>query len=553
MKLKLLFFNLMGFVAFNLNAQSTQDVTFKVNMNNYTGSFTKVYVSGTFNSWSGNSNELTDANTDGIYEGTFSITADSIEFKYTLDNWNAQEALTPGMVCTKTTSGYTNRFEKFSGSAVTLSTACFGECGNCQTLTNKNITFAVNMKQYTGSYTKVYVSGDFNSWSGNSNELTDADGDKIYTGTITTTKDSIEWKYTLDNWTGQESLTSGSSCTKTTGGYTNRFSVISGNKTFEAVCFNECSNCTNNVTFSVDMNKYKGASFTSVYVNGNFNGWCGSCNVMTDDNKDGVWEVTLPLPQDSIEFKYTLDGWNAQEALQEGTSCTKTTAGYTNRFTKITGPTTLSTVCWESCTSCASTKDKANVTFRVDVKKFGISYTNINLNGTFNNWCGACAVMTDDNKDSIYELTIPLFAGDTIEYKFTADGWSNDERFSGGESCTKTTGGFTNRYSVISGDSTLPVVCWAKCTACNVTSSTEEFNHNAVRLYPNPTTGMLNIQMNQASVEVLGVAVFDVQGKQVMNVSASNNVDLSKLVDGVYFVQIKSNVGSIYKEVILNR
>jgi polyisoprenoid-binding protein YceI len=296
------------------------------------------------------------------------------------------------------------------------------------------------------------------------------------------------------------------------------------------------------------MNKYKGASFTSVYVNGNFNGWCGSCNVLTDDNKDGVWEVTLPLPQDSIEFKYTLDGWNAQESLQEGTSCTKTTSGYTNRFTKINGATTLSTVCWESCTSCASTKDKANVTFRVDVKKFGISYTNINLNGTFNSWCGACAVMTDDNKDSIYELTIPLFAGDTIEYKFTADGWSNDEKFVGGESCTKTTGNFTNRYSVISGDSTLPVVCWAKCTACTTT-----FNNNAVRLYPNPTTGILNIQLNQASVEVLGVAVFDVQGKQVMNVSASNNVDLSKLVDGVYFVQIKSNVGNIYKEVILNR
>jgi len=551
MKLKLLIFNLLGFVALNLNAQSTQNVTFKVNMNNYTGSFTKVYVSGNFNSWSGNSNELTDANTDGIYEGTFSITADSIEFKYTLDNWNAQESLTPGMVCTKTTSGYTNRFEKFSGSAVSLSTACFGECGNCQTLTNKNVTFAVNMKQYTGSYTKVYVSGDFNSWSGNSNELTDADGDKIFTGTITTTKDSIEWKYTLDNWTGQESLTSGSSCTKTTGGYTNRFSVISGNKTFDAVCFNSCSNCTNNVTFSVDMNKYKGASFTSVYVNGSFNGWCGSCNVMTDDNKDGIWEVTLPLPQDSIEFKYTLDGWNAQESLKEGSSCTKTTAGYTNRFTKITGTTNLSTVCWESCVSCANTKAKVNVTFKVDVKKFGISYTNINLNGTFNSWCGTCAVMTDDNKDSIYELTLQLNAGDTFEYKFTADGWTNDEKFAGGESCTKTTGAFTNRMGVVQGDSVLPVVCWAKCTSCN-TSSTTEFNSSAVRLYPNPTNGLLNIQMNAA--QVFGVAIFDVQGKQVLNVKTSNNtVDLSKIVDGIYFVQIQSSVGTMYKEVVLNR
>ena len=60
-----------------------------------------------------------------------------------------------------------------------------------------------------------------------------------------------------------------------------------------------------------------------VFVNGSFNGWCGNCNPMDDSDGDGVWTVTLPLTQDSIEYKLTVDGWNDQENFPGG-SCTKT-------------------------------------------------------------------------------------------------------------------------------------------------------------------------------------------------------------------------------------
>lgn len=335
-------------------AQSKQDVTFKVDMNNYTGSFTKVYVNGTFNGWCGSCNELTDSDKDGVFEGTLSITADSIEFKYTLDGWNVQESLTPGTTCTKTTGSYTNRFLKLNGN-VTLDKVCWNSCAACSKVTDKKIVFSVNMKQYTGTFSKVYVSGNFNSWSGNANELKDADGDKIYTDTLVLTNDSIEFLYTLDNWTAQEKLTAGSTCTKTTGPNTNRFEKLTGNKSLSPVCYGLCDLCTNNVTFKVDMNAYKGASFTTVNVNGTFNGWCGTCNALTDTDKDGVWETTLPLPQDSIEFLFTLDGWTAKETMVEGSSCTKTTAGFTNRFLKITSATVLPANCYESCSSCNST------------------------------------------------------------------------------------------------------------------------------------------------------------------------------------------------------
>ncbi|MGB2412546.1 MAG: lamin tail domain-containing protein, partial [Schleiferiaceae bacterium] len=71
------------------------DVTFQVDMNNVTSSFTNVYVSGTVNNWSGNSNQLTDPDGDGVYEGDINLAAGNYEFKFTYDNWTGQENLDP--------------------------------------------------------------------------------------------------------------------------------------------------------------------------------------------------------------------------------------------------------------------------------------------------------------------------------------------------------------------------------------------------------------------------------------------------------------------------
>lgn len=108
---------------------------------------------------------------------------------------------------------------------------------------------------------------------------------------------------------------------------------------------------TDTVTFQVDLNNYTG-SFTTANVNGTFNAWCGACNPMTDANNDGIWEVSLPLTAGTIEYKFTLDGWTAQENFTPGGSCTVTNSGFTNRELTFTGNTTLPVVCWESCSAC---------------------------------------------------------------------------------------------------------------------------------------------------------------------------------------------------------
>jgi hypothetical protein len=105
------------------------------------------------------------------------------------------------------------------------------------------------------------------------------------------------------------------------------------------------------VTFSVDMTRYAG-TVGAMNVSGNFNGWCGTCNLMNDTDNDGVWELTLPITQDSMEFKFTMNDWAVQEEFTGGESCTKTTGGFTNRFEILSGNTVLSTPCFASCDAC---------------------------------------------------------------------------------------------------------------------------------------------------------------------------------------------------------
>jgi hypothetical protein len=109
----------------------------------------------------------------------------------------------------------------------------------------------------------------------------------------------------------------------------------------------------NNVTFKVDMSNYVGLNDT-VYVNGTWNSWCGRCNPMVKQGTTNIWQVTLPIPVGAQEYKFTIGGWNAQEALASSLPCTVTNGGFTYRLLNVTTATVLPVVCWNSCLACTS-------------------------------------------------------------------------------------------------------------------------------------------------------------------------------------------------------
>jgi len=114
-----------------------------------------------------------------------------------------------------------------------------------------------------------------------------------------------------------------------------------------------------NVTFSVDM-KNAGLN-TGDVVNLNGGGelgeWCGGCNVMTDADSDGVYEITKELTtNESYEYKFTINGWAAQEQFDENDACAATSDGtYYNRPLSVGNleqNVTLTTACYNSCEDC---------------------------------------------------------------------------------------------------------------------------------------------------------------------------------------------------------
>ena len=118
------------------------------------------------------------------------------------------------------------------------------------------------------------------------------------------------------------------------------------------------------VTFQVDMNN-ETVSADGVHIAGGFQGWDPAATMMSDDDMDGVYEVTVDLPADSTyEFKF-INGmaWDFVEDVPP--TCQVEVAGNDNRFLTIGADATEASyhVCYGSCAACGM----ATVRLRVDM------------------------------------------------------------------------------------------------------------------------------------------------------------------------------------------
>lgn len=139
----------------------------------------------------------------------------------------------------------------------TVINTCFGFCTettDCGDISSANITYTVDMSNYTETFTQVYISGAFNGWSGDANPLTD-NGDGTWSITLSKSPGTYDYKFQLDNWAIQEEFTDGDPCTVTdpSGPFVNR--VITVEEDDAAVCFfwNTCDDCEDVGLFDVNV------------------------------------------------------------------------------------------------------------------------------------------------------------------------------------------------------------------------------------------------------------------------------------------------------------
>lgn len=70
-----------------------------------------------------------------------------------------------------------------------------------------------------------------------------------------------------------------------------------------------------------------------------------------------------------------------------------------------------------------------------------------------------------------------------------------------------------------------------------------------VKLYPNPTTGIIHITSN---MELNKIELFDIAGKRVMTVTKTNEIYIEHLKEGAYIMKIASSKGQLTKKIIKN-
>ena len=233
----------------------TGNITFSVNMNDYAGAFTTVYLSGNFNGWSADANPMEDTDGDGIWTTTTFLGAGPQDYKYQLDTWTDQEMWDEANECTMAfgeMGEFINRVITVDGDA-TLPTVCWNSCDDCdggQMGSPGEITLSVNMNTYSAPFTTVYLSGSFNAWSENANPLEDADGDGVWTTTVTMGAGLQDYKFQLDEWMAQETWAQANECTMAfgdNGEFINRVTTVDGDAALDVVCWEACQDCLINV------------------------------------------------------------------------------------------------------------------------------------------------------------------------------------------------------------------------------------------------------------------------------------------------------------------
>lgn len=152
------------------------------------------------------------------------------------------------------------------------------------------------------------------------------------------------------------------------------------------------------------------------------------------------------------------------------------------------------------------------------------------------------------NQDFITQLELPSGTPTGIEYMYMNDA-------PGGTTEVLAGGLFiTDEYD----PTVLTMIGLCQCSPSNTVFGLEieeilSVNENGLTdlsIFPNPANGVVSIQTQMPGIKK--IAVFDVLGKQVMNTSLSGDeLNISSLKSGVYFVQVSQNNNTATKKLII--
>ena len=360
-------------------------VHFRVNMVNEEVSPSGVHVAGDFQGWDPAATELTDPDGDMIYETTQLIDTSFSEITFKFINGNAWTDLAELIPPEECGDGTGHRVLVLDSPEILLSADeegnpyCFNSCEEC--VLPLIVDFEVDATQLAEvSPDGIFVAGTFTGWS--QTAMNDSDGDGVYTLGLAVTPGQNQWKF-LNGNDGWETVPSECGVDDGFGGF-NRGATFDDANNAYACCFKGCpgDTCvpeldTAPITFRINLNSDEIPEGSVPWIWGTFTGWQGGALEMTDEDFDGIWEVTQEVSGDAFfKYKYSLGApvgmSGADYILEPGlwVVCTDSTmmetltletemcgitdyfGGYDRIHVRSGEPEILDIVCWNRCGDC---------------------------------------------------------------------------------------------------------------------------------------------------------------------------------------------------------
>ena len=578
-------------------------VNFEVNLNcTSIPTPNQVNISTSDNNWSCQSYFLNDSDGDGIWSGSFILPSGSFEYIYCADNWSYSESqglinsMQNGGVCAPVTdySSYANRQINIQSNTTIIDSwascnLCIGGCldslatnfdptvnyddGTCiYTPSNFNITFKLDMNNVPFSYITPEVNGVFNSWCGSCWQMSDLNNDNIWEYTVSLPSGTYEYKFSTDNWSNSEILTSiiNDGCVVSNWGYTNRVLNLTSDTVLAPVCWQSCFTCLNygctdstatnyDPTATVDDGSCQyppvvcaedaptNLSATNVIQNRATINWdnMNSSVCLVDQYRikfrpvgSSTWtQKTMGQPVGSClwacnkveklilnlipntTYEYQMKAWYCGGGASAWTSLhTFTTAPdcpNVGNFAVTTPTTTKATFTWDDSNG---TYSFMRIKARVDVTGsawFNVGGTGV-AHGTFTK-----------NKNG-------LTPGES--YRGQARTW-----------CDPNGGAYKS-------PSWTSLIYWTQPTVRMEVGTTI----SNLDVYPNPSRDMFNVTFTSEDVQDLEVRVMNVVGEVVYTENLeefvgeyTKKIDLATYTKGVYFLEITTNNGVVNKKLII--
>jgi 1,4-alpha-glucan branching enzyme len=515
---------------------NTVNVTFRVNMSQQTVSTDGVHIAGTFNGFSTTANEMTSLGA-GIYETTIAIEQNTtVRYKFLNGtSFSVQENVPQTCGVDNGFGGFDRNLTVFAEPLI-LPTVCFGACSNCVIPNTVSLTFRVNMTQQTVSADGVHLAGSFNGFSSTATPML-AIGGGIYESQITI-DENVTAQYVFINgntFATQETVPAVCGVDNGFGGFNRSIVTPNANTILPTVCFSSCVNCiiptTSNVTFRVNMSQQT-VGTNGVHVSGSFNNWNPAVTPMTLTT-NGVYEATVAITAGTtIQYKF-INGntFATQETVPSACGVANDVGGFDREITVGTTNETLPLVCFGECSNCII-PTTSNVTFRVNMSQQTVGTNGVHVSGSFNNWNPAGTPMTLTT-NGVYEATVAITAGTTIQYKFiNGNTFATQETVPSACGVANDVGGFDREITVGTTNETLPLVCFGECSNCII-----------------PTTSNVTFRVNMSQQTV---------GTNGVHVSGSFNnwnpagTPMTLTTNGVYEATVAITAGTIVQYKFIN-